>query len=109
MSYTVTVGDEDVTIDPGVYMDAAYIKDASITAAKVSQLDADAITTGSFSANRIEGGTIDATTINISGTSASGMSIKSADSGARTEYRSKSIRVYDATRLRVHIGDLSDI
>lgn len=106
---TVTVGDEDVTIDPGVYMDAAYIKDASITAAKVSQLDADAITTGSFSANRIEGGTIDASTINISGTSASGMSIKSADSGARTEYRSKSIRVYDASRLRVHIGDLSDI
>lgn len=106
---TVTVGNETVTVDPGVYIDAAYIKDASITAAKVGQLDADAITTGSFSANRIEGGTIDATTINISGTSASGMSIKSADSGARTEYRSKSIRVYDATRLRVHIGDLSDI
>jgi hypothetical protein len=105
----VTVGTETVTIDPGVYIDAAYIKDASITAAKVGQLDANAITTGEFSADRIDGGTIDTSTINITGTSAAGINIKSANSGARTEYRSKSIRVYDGSRLRVHIGDLSDI
>lgn len=43
---TTPTVENDVTIQPGVYIDSATIKDASITSAKIGQLVADKITTG---------------------------------------------------------------
>jgi hypothetical protein len=64
-----------VTVPPGVYMDAAFIKngtitnakigDAAIDNAKIADLSADKINAGFLSADRIESGTIDAKIANI--------------------------------------------
>lgn len=52
----------------GVYMDGAYIKDASITTAKINNLTVDfANVTGDLSADRISGGTIDTSLISVDG------------------------------------------
>lgn len=48
---------------PGVYMDAAFIKNAAISAAQIGTVNADTITTGSMSAARITSGTMDAARI----------------------------------------------
>ena len=62
---------------PGVYIDSAFIKDASITAAQIGSLSADlvnavtidagSITTGTMSANRISGGVIQSTNLATAG------------------------------------------
>jgi len=104
---TVTVGGENVTIDPGVYIDAAFIKDATITAAQIGSIDADTITSGNISADIIDTGTINVSNVNISGTTSTGLNIKSADSGERMEITNDSIKVYDNSgTLRVHIGNI---
>lgn len=104
---TITIGDTTHSVDSGVYMDGAFIKAASITAASIRSIDADTITTGSIDADLVSTGTIDVSNVNISGTSASGLDIRSASSGERMEIKNESIKVYDASgRLRVHIGNL---
>jgi len=70
-----TVG--SVTVPAGVYMDAAFIKNATITGAKIqdaaidnakiANIDATKITTGFLSADRISAGSIDATKIDTRG------------------------------------------
>ena len=62
---------------PGVYIDSAFIKDASITAAQIGSLSADlvnavdinagSITAGTMSADRISGGVIQSTDLSTSG------------------------------------------
>lgn len=69
-----------VTVNPGVYMDAAYIVDGSITNAKIglaaiddakiANLDATKITSGYINAARIEAGSIDADRLNVTSLSA---------------------------------------
>lgn len=104
---TVTIGDTVHNVDSGVYMDGAFIKAASITAASIKTIDADTITTGSIDADLVSTGTLDVSKVNITGTSASGIDIKSAASGERMEIKSDSIKVYDAAgKLRVHIGNI---
>ena len=98
---------DGVTVPAGVYMDAAYIKNASITAAKIGSVNADTITSGEMSANYIKGGTIDANSVTIAGVSPS-FSIKSASSGQRLEMNGSVIRVYDSNGyLRVKLGNLA--
>lgn len=104
---TVTVGDDEVIIDPGVYIDSAFIKAGTITSAQIGSLNADVINSGSISANRIDTGTINVANVNIEGTSSTGLNIKSADSGERMEITNDSIKVYDSSgTLRVHIGNI---
>jgi hypothetical protein len=89
-----------------VYIKAAAIEDASITAAKIGSINADTITSGSMSADKIVGGTIDASQVNIQGTG-TGLSIKSAASGSRMEVASDVIKIFDGSTLRVQLGNLS--
>jgi hypothetical protein len=96
-----------VTIPPGVYLDTAYIADATITAAKIAQINADVITTGSLTADRIGAGTLDAGVINIEGVGGT-LNIKSAASGSRMEMTANVIKVFNGNALRVQLGDLSE-
>ena len=55
-------------VPAGVYMDAAFIKNASITAAKISSVDADTITTGTLDVSElIDANAIDASLLNLDG------------------------------------------
>jgi hypothetical protein len=91
-----------VTVNPGVYMDAAYIKDGTITNvkigngtiddAKISNLDATKITTGFIDAARIQAGTIDAKIANI-------------DAAKITSGVIDAARIGDATITSAKIGD----
>lgn len=55
----------------------------------------------------IKTGTIDVNLVNIAGTDAAGINIKSASSGQRLEIRSTNLRVYDSSNvLRVKLGAL---
>jgi len=51
-------------------------------------------------------GTIDVGLVTVAGTSASGIDVKSANSGERMEITSQVIKIFDATTLRVKIGRL---
>ena len=102
---TGTTTSGGVYIPPGVYMNSAMIKHATITAAQIGSIDADTITTGTLNADFIDGGTIDASTVNIAGTG-TGINLKSADTGARMEIASNVIKIYDANRLRVKLGQI---
>jgi len=72
---TVTQTINGVSVPPGVYMDAAFIKngtitnakigDAAIDNAKIANLSADKINAGFLSADRIQTGTLDAKIANI--------------------------------------------
>ena len=65
------------------------------------------ITSGNISADIIDTGTINVSNVNISGTTSTGLNIKSADSGERMEITNDSIKVYDNSgTLRVHIGNI---
>jgi uncharacterized protein YjbI with pentapeptide repeats len=76
----------------------AKIANASITNAKVNDLSADKLTAG----------TINTANVTISGTSSTGVDLKSAASGERMEIKSTKILIYDASNvLRVKLGDLS--
>ena len=55
----------------------------------------------------VKTGTIDVGLVNVSGTSASGLDVKSANSGERMEITSQVIKIFDATTLRVKIGNLT--
>ena len=104
---TVTVGGDEVTIAPGVYIDSAFIKAGTITSAQIGSLNADAITSGTISADIMDSGTINVANVNIEGTSSTGLNIKSAASGERMEITNDSIKVYDSSgTLRVHIGNI---
>jgi hypothetical protein len=52
-----------VTVNPGVYMDAAYIKDGTITNAKIGNLAVDDAKIGNISATKITAGFLDAARI----------------------------------------------
>ena len=107
--YTSATTVNGVTIQPGVYIDGAFIQDATIEAAQVKNATIDDAKISDLSATKLSAGTIDASNITISGTNAAGLSIKSASSGARTEYTSKTIKVFGPTGSlpRVEIGELT--
>jgi len=98
---------DGIAVPAGVYMDGAFIKNGSITTAQIGTANIDtANITGTLSADKISGGSIDATTINIEGVT-SGINLKSAASGARMEITSSSIKVFDASgQVRVKLGAL---
>lgn len=65
---TAIVDEVEVTIaDPGVYIDAAFIKNASITSAQIGSVNADTIDAGTISAEMISGGTLSTSLLNIDG------------------------------------------
>ena len=99
---------DGIAVPAGVYMDGAFIKNGSITTAQIGTANIDtANITGTLSADRISGGTIDASTINIEGVGGT-FNIKSSATGARTEMTASRTKVFDATgQLRVVLGDLS--
>ena len=95
-----------VNVPAGVYMDAAFIKNASIVAAQIGSVNADTINAGAISADRISGGTIDASQINIEGVTG-GIDLKSSATGARMEIKADSIKVYDSSgNIRIKLGNL---
>ena len=55
------------TVPAGVYMADAFIKNGSITTAKIGSLNADKITAGTISADRIGANSLDASKLNIDG------------------------------------------
>ena len=93
-------------VPAGVYIDAAFIKNASITAAQIGSINADTISTGTLSADYISGGTIDASQVNIAGVG-TGLNISSASSGSRMAMASDVIKIFDGNTLRVQLGNLS--
>ena len=93
-------------VPAGVYIDAAFIKNASITAAQIGSINADTISTGTLSADYIRGGTIDASQVNIAGVG-TGLNISSASSGSRMAMASDVIKIFDGNTLRVQLGNLS--
>ena len=94
------------SVPPGVYIDAAYIKNGSITSARIGDAAIDDAKISDLSATKLTAGTIDASNISISGTNSSALNISSASSGARTVYTSTGIQIFDANGLRVKIGQL---
>ena len=97
---------DGIDIPAGVYMDGAFIKNGTITTAQIGNATIDtANVTGKLSASRLEAGTIDASQISIVGAPAT-LNIASAASGARMVIEADSIKVYDAVRLRVVLGNL---
>jgi hypothetical protein len=115
-----------------VYLDAARIKNAAIVNAQINDLSADKLTAGDIAAARMAAnfltvaqaeitelsaisshlGDIDGGSLDINGlfivTSAGEVTIKSATSGARTEFVGDVYKVYDASNvLRVKIGNLA--
>ena len=62
-------------IPPGVYMDVARIKYASITDAKIGSLNADKINAGFINAQRIATNSIDASKLNIDGSSITSVTV----------------------------------
>ena len=93
-------------VPAGVYIDAAYIKNGSITSARIGNAAIDDAKISDLSATKLTAGTIDASNISISGTNSSALNISSASSGARTVYTSTGIQIFDANGLRVKIGQL---
>jgi hypothetical protein len=93
-------------VPAGVYIDAAYIKNGSITSARIGDAAIDDAKISDLSATKLTAGTIDASNISISGTNSSALNISSASSGARTVYTSTGIQIFDASGLRVKIGQL---
>jgi len=59
-----------------------------------------------LSADAIETGTLDASAVTIAGISPT-FNIKSASSGARMEMTASTIKIYDATGMRVRLGNLA--
>jgi hypothetical protein len=55
----------------------------------------------------VKTGTLDVGLVNIAGTSASGIDVKSAATGSRMELTSSTIKIFDGSTLRVKIGDLT--
>ena len=109
--FTVQANDTTIngtTVPAGVYMDAAFIKTASITAAKIGSVDADTITTGTLNVtDLIDANAISASQLNLVGTGTL-INLKSAASGQRMEIKGDVIKVYDNNnQLRVVLGDLS--
>jgi len=99
---------DGIVVPAGVYMDGAFIKNGTITTAQIGTANIDtANITGTLSADKISGGTIDASTINIEGVGGT-FNIKSSATGARTEMSASRTKVFDSTgQLRVVLGDLS--
>jgi predicted phage tail protein len=97
------------------------INAGAITAAKISTTEA--VITGTIqiangiinnakildlSADKLNAGTINVAVVNISGTSTTGLSIKSNTSGERMEISTTSIRIFDTSgTLRVKLGNLT--
>lgn len=97
-----------VVIPKGLYLDTAFIKNASITDAKIGNLSADKISTGFLAAERIQAGSINASKLSVSSLSAITANIgtlRTATTGARTEISDNRIQVFDANNVeRIFIG-----
>ena len=108
--FTVQANDTTINgtlVPAGVYMDAAFIKTATITSAMIGSINANSITSGTINAGYIYGGTIDAANVTIAGVSPS-FEIKSASTGARMEIKADVIKVFDSNnQLRVKLGNLT--
>jgi len=105
---TVTVGDETVTIDPGVYIDAAYIKDADITAAKIGEINADSITSGTLDVtNRISASSIEASKILLDGTTMTSTTIVGGVNDGLTALKVGAISANAITSGTINAGRLN--
>ena len=83
----------------------AKIADAQITDAKINDLNASKITACTINAARTAAGSITADKVTLTaGDVAAGTT---ASSGARMNITTTTIKIYDASNLRVHLGDLS--
>ncbi|WP_034590323.1 phage tail tip fiber protein, partial [Acinetobacter variabilis] len=91
-----------------VVMNTVLIKDGSITNAKIGNLAADKITSGSIAADRMKANVIEAVKADLQSLSALTAKIghlRTATSGARTEIKDNLIEVYDSDdKLRVRLG-----
>lgn len=107
-SYTTPEGD---FVPAGVYIEDAFIKNGSITSAKIGTLAAEKITTGELDSDRIGASTITATKLAANSVTAEKLAISSPNDGtASSIYMSSNgaIKVYDASgTLRVKLGNLS--
>ena len=108
-SQITTAKIKDAAIDSAKIASAAIITakiaDAQITNAKINDLNASKITAGTINAARIAAGSITADKVTLSaGDVAAGTT---ASSGARMNITTTTIKIYDASNLRVHLGDLS--
>ena len=83
----------------------AKIADAQITNAKINDLNASKITAGTINAARIAAGSITADKVTLSAGDVDAGT--TASSGARMNITTTTIKIYDASNLRVHLGDLS--
>ncbi len=83
----------------------AKIADAQITNAKINDLNASKITAGTLNAARIAAGSITADKVTL--TAGDVDAGTTASSGARMNITTTTIKIYDASNLRVHLGDLS--
>ena len=94
-------------VPAGVYMDTAFIKHASITAAQIGSVNADTIDTGTLNvAKLLAANAIDVNKLNLVGVGAS-INLASAATGARMVIQGSNIQVYDESgTLRVKIGAL---
>ncbi len=97
-----------VTVPAGTYIDTAYIPNGTITNAKIGDLSADKITTGSIAADRMKANIVAAAQgqfTTLSALSAKIGVLRTATSGARTEIKDNLIEVYDSSgKLRVRLG-----
>lgn len=98
----------NITIPKGLYMDSTFIKNGSITNAKIGNLAADKITSGVIAAERIGAGSITADKLGVTSLSAITATIghlRTATSGARLELQDNLIQVFDEEgRTRIKIG-----
>lgn len=97
-----------VTVPAGTYIDTAYIPNGTITNAKIGNLSADKITTGSIAADRMKANIVSAMSgqfTSLSSISATIGVLRTKTSGARTEIKDNLIEVYDASgQVRVRLG-----
>jgi len=91
----------------GVYMNSTYIRDATITNAKIVDGTIDGtLKVFNINATTIETGTLDASKVSIVGVSPS-LDIKSSSTGARMQIQQDRITVFDSTNTpRVVLGRL---
>jgi len=110
---------DGVSIPAGVYMDAAFIKNASITSAQIGEINADKITSGTIDvADRISANTIDAsklvidnatmTSVNVNGVPTLKINALDADliTGGRLDFTNVEADNLFATRIT---GDINRI
>ena len=98
----------NIAIPKGLYLDSTYIKNGSITNAKIGNLAADKITTGDIAADRMKTNILQAVEGKFTSISAITGTIgvlRTATSGARVEISDNLIQVFDSSgMIRIRLG-----